>query len=91
MTIKTMELITNALAYATFKDPDIEAGLKKLVNVLGDDLTEAGFEESSDTEEAGEALEDVLNAHDDADERLTAAVADAAEDVNDDATDDDAK
>jgi hypothetical protein len=77
MHLRSTQLLIAALAYATFADKDVETGARELVQQLDVDLNEAGFEPSSDTEEAENVLEEALNSVDDRSERLDAAIANA--------------
>lgn len=66
--------LTNALAYAQFKTPDIERAAKNLVNELGEELDDEDYEIGTGVEEAITALEKELNDADTSSEKLDAAL-----------------
>jgi len=78
MSVRTVDLIEDALAYADFSNTDIEASLKKHVKQLSDDLDQVGYEPSTDTETTEVELENALNEADEASEDLEAVLEDAA-------------
>lgn len=78
MSVRTVDVIEDALAYADFSNSDIEAALKKHIKQLSDDLDQVGYEPSTDTEISEVELEDALNEADEASEDLEAVLEDAA-------------
>lgn len=61
METKLFKALNETLAYATFKDADVEKQYKRLLIVADSDLTEAGFEESAAIEDAMDDLQIAIN------------------------------